>query len=690
MKKTFPIILFLLGVFLSTTIQAQKINPDNITIARDQYGVPHIFAPTDAEVAYGLAWANAEDGFEQMQDMLLTAKGMMGRKNKDGAAIDYFVHAIDAKNTVEKAYPQLSEAYIRYLDGYCQGVNAFAKAYPKRVHVSQAFPVVPKDIVSAYLVAFSALAGVADAVDRSVSGQFDKKNVPGLGSNAFAFNSNMTKDGNTYLCINPHFMVDGAFTFYEAHLQSEEGLNINGVLFQGGTSIFMGHNESLGWGQTYNHMDLVDIYQLKMHPKERLKYELDGKWYDLEKRKVKLKVKLGPLVLTIPKTTYWSQFGATVKSKDGNYYAIRSFAYERVGAGEQYYKMNKAQDYETFRAALETQKIAMFNLVYADKNSNIYYLTNGFLPKRPMVEGVNWEKVVPGHSSQLRWTEMYSLDSLPHVFNPNCGYVFNTNNSPYNATCAEENFDTHHLASYVDGRPGENNRSERFMELIDNKDYISYEDMKAIKFDSNFPKDSKFLRSISLLKELKAEEYPDIKNTLTSLQEFDGKVTMESEKATLFLLTFNYIFRKKLYDDGAFISGVEIDKPLIVEAVRHAKDHLTKHFGTIKVKLSEIQRFVRQDKDYPVDGYSDVLMANYSIPYKDGKYRIIFGDTYTHFVSFSKDGVEKTENLLPFNTTNTASQYVDQLKLYNKRQTKKVTMDKATILENAVRQYHPK
>jgi acyl-homoserine-lactone acylase len=41
-------------LLMSFHVSAQ-INPSNITIARDSFGVPHIFAPTDPEVAYGLA-----------------------------------------------------------------------------------------------------------------------------------------------------------------------------------------------------------------------------------------------------------------------------------------------------------------------------------------------------------------------------------------------------------------------------------------------------------------------------------------------------------------------------------------------------------------------------------------------------------------------------------------------------------
>ena len=48
-----------LSIFLFSSLLNSQINPNNIDIVRDNYGVPHIFAKTDAELAYGLAWANA-------------------------------------------------------------------------------------------------------------------------------------------------------------------------------------------------------------------------------------------------------------------------------------------------------------------------------------------------------------------------------------------------------------------------------------------------------------------------------------------------------------------------------------------------------------------------------------------------------------------------------------------------------
>src|SRR3954468_24510879 len=119
-----------------------KINPENITIVRDSFGIPHIFAKTDAEVAYGLAWANAEDAFFETQNLVYVGKGMMGRKKGvEGAKADYFIHAIAARQLVEEHFEKdLSPEFKKYMDGYVQGINAYAASHPKEVKLPKAFP----------------------------------------------------------------------------------------------------------------------------------------------------------------------------------------------------------------------------------------------------------------------------------------------------------------------------------------------------------------------------------------------------------------------------------------------------------------------------------------------------------------------------------------------------------------------
>lgn len=729
LQPTFLLLLCALGSFAQQKYTfTTTIHPDNITIVRDSFGVPHIFAKTDAEVAYGLAWANAEDGFEVMQELVLSGKGMFGRETgKDGAAVDFFVHAIGARDIVKERFEKdLTPEFIRYLEGYCQGLNAFAEKYPERVRVKKAFPVTPYDVLQAYVISFSALTGVAGAVGDVVGGDYDagwqklftpettdenpplvkekKKNkhtredtlllspfksefaVPG--SNAFAMNKNMTADGSTYLCINPHMMVEGVLSFYEAHLQSEEGLNITGTIFQCGTSVYMGNNEHLGWTHTFNHFDGVDVYALNMNPKKKLEYELDGKYYSLEKRPIWLKVKVGKITIPVRKTTYWSEHhGAVFKSKGGNFFAVRGMSFMTIKAAQQFYYMNKAGNLREFKDALYMQGLGMFNVIYADKEGNIFYLHNGLIPDRKA--DYDWSGLIPGNDSKYLWSKAIAVDNLPQNLNPDCGYVFNTNNTPFNATCTTENDDRMRLPAYVDGRPGENNRSTRFMELVNEKAVFTFEDFKRLKFDAKWPQSNTFLESIRGMFELSPAEYPQIADVIALINAWDKSGDTNSVGATIIALAMDPLFKGK--DDAPFITGLKKTKEDFAHALEHAKTHLLTHFGTVEVPLGKLQRFVRGEKSYAIPGFPDMLMANYPRkPYKDGMYKLEYGDTYIQFVKFSEKGVERIESLLPFNSLPTADNYIDQTKMYQRMETKTMSLNKEEILRNAVATYQPK
>ena len=105
----FPKKYFLFPVFMvltSLNILAQ-IDPVRIDIVRDRWGVPHFFAPTDAGVAYGLAWAHSEDDFKTIQQGFLAGKSMLGLYNgKKGATIDYIVYLLRCRRIVEERYDQ--------------------------------------------------------------------------------------------------------------------------------------------------------------------------------------------------------------------------------------------------------------------------------------------------------------------------------------------------------------------------------------------------------------------------------------------------------------------------------------------------------------------------------------------------------------------------------------------------------
>src|SRR5687768_2151062 len=164
-----------------------QINPSRIKIARDSFGVPHIFAPTDAEVAYGLAWAHAEDDFSTLQLVMLSGKAMLGTAlGKKGAEADYVVQLLRCRELVEEQWSSLSPDFVALIKGYVQGLNDYAKKHPKQVVYKNAFPFNERDYLAATVFSLSIFCGVDHALTNILGEQVAL--VPGFGyegSNAF-------------------------------------------------------------------------------------------------------------------------------------------------------------------------------------------------------------------------------------------------------------------------------------------------------------------------------------------------------------------------------------------------------------------------------------------------------------------------------------------------------------------------
>ncbi len=675
----------------STRSAYGKVDAGKVRIVRDEWGVPHIFAAYDHEVAFGLAWANAEDDFPTMQELLIAGQGMAGRHTgKDGAKRDFLVHAFDVRGVVDAQFDTVfSDHFKRYLDGYAQGLNAYADKHPEEVEVPGLFPVSGKDIVYTNVFAACIVSGAHNEVAAIISGEYDGGRT-WMGSNAMAVNADRTDDGSTILMINPHQPLEGPFSWYEAHLCSEEGLNILGGLFPGGPAVFLGTNEHLGWAHTVNQVDIVDTYKLETHHRRKRLYNVDGEWRKMKLRPVLLKVKLsGLLTVPVPKMTYWSDYGATVRSKDGEFFAIRMGANQKVNTIEQMFRMNKASNFDEFYAALSMDAYPRYNVIYADKQGNIMYLNNGLIPVRN--EAYDWSRVLPGNTDSTLWTRFHPIADRPQLINPSCGYVFNTNNTPFNATCASENLRRDAYPAYFGFDSGDNNRSSRLMELLEEYDRLSMEDVKRIKFDCQYPDSSAFLASIDNFMKLDPTRFPDVAESIVKMQNWDRRAVKDSEGAGMFMLAYQYIFDKLHLGVNTFMTGLEIPEETYIEAVSYARDHLMEYFQTLDVTLGQLQLHVRGDKEYAVSGFPDALAANYSMPYTNGRFKSFVADSYVQFAQW-KGGQLSLESLHPYGSSNREGtpHFSDQMDLYVEQRTKPMTLNREAIFRDAERIYYPR
>lgn len=679
-------LLFLL-IFIPQFIHAQ-INPEKVTIARDAWGVPHIFAKTDPEVAYGLAYAHAEDDFKTIQFTLLGGKQLLGRYlGKNGAAVDYAVALIRARKTVQDNINTISPEYKALLNGYVEGINAYARTHPKEVLVKGAFPATIEDQLTASMLSIASFSGFDRALQTIFNGKVATlEEFRPKASNAFAFSSGKTTDGKTYLNINSHQPLEGPASWYEAHVCSEQGWNALGGLFPGAATILHGVNENLGWAHTVNYHDKLDLYQLEINPENKNQYRFDNQWLDLEEETVKLKVKIKGIVIGVKKKIYWSKYGPTVVGKTGTF-SIRFASLFDIKPMEQWYRMNKAKNYTEFYDALKMTSIPGFNIIYADKEDNIFYITNGKIPIRN--PKFNWTGTLAGNTSENLWNTYHSIQDLPQILNPKAGYVYNSNNTPYSATAPEENLKPENFDTTMGVERWETNRSKRFMELVSQYQKVSYDDFKKIKYDLQLPTKLSYFINESALYDLKPSDYPELKHIIEKIQNWNKRAEADNPDAVVFKLFYDYCNEKYYLNDGK-IQKLTVDNCL--EGLRFAQNHLLKNFGTVDIKLGDMQKLVRGNKELPIFGIPDVLAAMGTIPYKNGKVKANAGESYIELVKFSKDALPEIESINCYGASNhpDSPHYNDQMELFAQQKTKKMTLDKNVVLKEAKQIYHPK
>lgn len=695
----FKSILFslLVSLFLySIPHVSGQINPENITIARDEYGVPHIFTKTDAELAYGLAWAHCEDDFKTIQQSYLAGNAILSKHiGLKGVGADFLTQFIGSDDIVNQDYEnKISPEYKEILEAYSQGINSYAKYNPDKVLHPDLFPVTPKKMLKyGQLQLFISSEGdywvnkiIRNDLNYKVVDQSNNIfNKQQKGSNTFAFNGSKTKDGNTYLAINTHQPLDGPVSWYEAHLQSEEGTNILGGLFAGSPSVLIGVNENLGWCHTVNRPDKTDVFALEMHPKHKYKYLVDNTYYDLEVFKAELRIKILGVPFKFKKRFFKSIYGPTLKNKSG-FYSIKTPALNEIRGLEQWWKMGKAKNFTEFYSTLKMKAVPGYNIGYADKNDTIFYISNGLIPKR--AEGYDWKNVVPGNTKKTLWSTTYDIDELPQVLQPKSGYIYNTNHSPFISTSIEENPNKDNFSKNMGFETFNNNRSTRLKYLIDQYPKLDFNDFKKIKYDNVLPTPLAYTwMDINALFDIQADKYPEIKNIIIDIQNWDRKADVNSVGAGAYAIFYFKLgkYYRKLPPPKIF------PKTFIIEALKDTKKHMLKYFGKEKVKLGEFQKLVRGNIEIPIFGLRDVLTAMSSVPYKNGMSQVTAGESYIELVKFTSEGPE-IETIISYGSSDDPKSihYSDQMDEYASFKTKKMTLNKNEVLSKAIKTYSPK
>ncbi|HEX4385838.1 MAG TPA: penicillin acylase family protein, partial [Myxococcales bacterium] len=365
--------------------QIRKPSPElleraqRVRILRDSFGVPHVFGKTDADAAFGLAYAHAEDDWPTIRDVGAASNGKLSLLHLTPTAIlaDYLSGLVGVRESVDEQWPKLDPRTRALLDGYADGMNLYAALHPDESD-ARLLPYTGKDVAAGFVYKMPLLLGMPELLQAlrkhgPKAGDLISKGGPADGSNAHALMPFRSTEGVTRLNINSHQPWEGPVAWYEAQVVSEEGWNMYGGLFPGAPMVLHGFNEKVGWAHTVNSPATVDAYELEI---EDGKQKLDGAWVPLQDRKFSLQVDLGFATIPIPLTFHEAAQGPVFEAH-GHSYALRWAGRERSAfTAEEWYRMNRAQSIAELKAALGEQAIPMFNVVFASADGHIGYLYN--------------------------------------------------------------------------------------------------------------------------------------------------------------------------------------------------------------------------------------------------------------------------------------------------------------------------
>ncbi|MEQ1509845.1 MAG: acylase [Sphingopyxis sp.] len=702
--------------------EAVAYTPTDIRIARDSFGVPHIFGATDADVAYGVAYAHAEDDFATLQEVLALTRGRLGAiSGADGAKVDFAAYVIDGRGTVDRHYAGLPDDVKLLFVAYAAGLNRYAQRHPQEVALSNMFPIRAEDVVAGFVIRSPFFFGLDSVLGRLAEGKpLNREGGPALpgtiaahpnpaepnvatsgqtaelggalfgenegqnGSNAFAVAPSRTTDGSTWLVSNAHQPWRGGVAWYELVVHSRNGWDFAGANFPGAPYPLLGHNRDLGWTNTVNRPDLTDIYRLTLDD-SGTRYRYDGAWRALEQRRVWLRVKWGPFVIPVPRTIYRSAHGPVIINQHGAY-AIRYAGIDRLDMVTQYYRVQKARNLNEWRTAMAGQGIPGTNFIYADRTGNIGLFYNAMFPDRPA--GYNWRNILPGDTSRNVWQATLPFARVPQLMNPASGYVMNANNTPFTAAGPGDELNP---AAY-DPRMGveldETNRSLRAIALFERTGQIDEAGLKAIKYDTGYERNgyqAQFLAQVAALRPASAQS----RQAQALLAAWDWNLDGRGQGDALALMVLRRANR--------FFYQRSTDAPDVAEILQEASDHLMRHFGTLDPPLGTVLR-LRQGEgasrvDLPLDGGNDTLRASTLWDEEpDGRLSVRHGDSFVMFVRWDRSGAVHSESIMPFGAASTrpgSRHHTDQARLFVQHRLKPVLFDPAALAATRPRFYRP-
>lgn len=654
--------LALQGQFLmGTEARADRLEKvaRSVTIYRDNWGVPHVYGPTDASVVFGFMYAQAEDNFWQIEDTYIQAIGraaeVYGEKMIDSDLIN---RALGIVRLSQAEYAGLSKPMQEICQAAADGLNYYLEKNPQvkprlitrfepwhgiaygRFAQYQLFiyrrAVRDNEIRAAVEEVKGERTGWKPGGDREpgrrseaanqvadlsramspnrpvlsfLEGMEDEMSASVIGSNTWAVTPAKSASGSTLLLINPHQPFFGPGQWIEGHVHSESGWNMSGATFPGSPIIGLGHNDHLGWSHTVNVPDIIDLWAEKFDdPKNPMNYRYGNGYRKATEWTDEIKVKTESGVVARSYKFRKTHHGPVVAVRDGKPLTVRMAKFEEGGLLEQRYRMGKSRDLNEFKAAMSRLAVPMFNTMYADREGNVWYLYNGAVPKRD--KKYDWSKPVDGSDPGTEWQGYHGLEELPQIYNPSSGFAQNCNATPLLASGDEyQKGGNPDPAKYPDYMVTEkdNSRSRISRRLLSERAKFSFDDWARAAFDTRCIEAERLIPPLAeLWEKMKASDPAKAEKTaeaIRMLKSWNGVSAVDSVPMTIFTL---WAYTRTLPQAQSMTRSNPYGDVAILEYIL---GDLEKSWGTWKVQWGDLTRIQRIHTSGATEPFSDEKLS---------------------------------------------------------------------------------
>ncbi len=400
---------------------------EEATLYRDEFGIPHVYAPTLESAAFAVGYAQAEDRLEELLKNYRRANGTMSEVFGPSHFRDDLVQRLFRHEDISREkYSLLAPRTRAVIEAFQDGIKQFMKEHPEQVP-PWAQEIHPWDVVAlGRFIIWGWPLGEAGGDLLRAGIQPDEMKY--RGSNEALLAPSRTAMKAPIAIIDPHLSWYGEFRFYQVRIYAGD-FNASGVSILGAPLPSLGHSRYCSIAMTTGGPDTSDVFEEELNPANPRQYRYDGQWRDMTVRKVKIGVKKADQVDWREQELGYSHHGPIVAHKNGKAYAIAIPYMNEVGLTDQTYETLTARNLTEMKRALARLQLMAQNVMVATVQGEIYYVRNGRVPIR--AKGTDSSRPIPGAYSTNEWRGIHPFSDLVQLENPLQGYMQNNNVTPF-------------------------------------------------------------------------------------------------------------------------------------------------------------------------------------------------------------------------------------------------------------------